>query len=73
MERREFIGLSTAAMASAFGAKPSVLQAATTLNDTGKANPEKKLNPNTQWLGQAKWGFFAHYLAHTAAQKLKMK
>jgi hypothetical protein len=71
MERREFIGLSTAAMASAFGARPSVLQAATMVSDASKANPEKRLNPNTQWLRQAKWGFFTHYLAHTASTKVK--
>jgi hypothetical protein len=29
--------------------------------------PEKELNPDTQWLHEAKWGVFAHYLAHTAS------
>jgi len=25
-------------------------------------NPDKKLNPNTQWLRKAKWGLFIHYI-----------
>lgn len=29
-----------------------------------KINPDKELNPNTQWLRDAKWGLFAHYLVH---------
>jgi hypothetical protein len=29
-----------------------------------KINPEKELNPNTQWMRDAKWGLFAHYLVH---------
>jgi hypothetical protein len=34
---------------------------------SGHAVSEKKLNPDTQWLHEAKWGVFAHYLAHDAS------
>ncbi len=27
-------------------------------------DPDKELNPNTQWLREAKWGLFVHYLAN---------
>lgn len=30
-------------------------------------NPDKELNPNTTWLREAKWGLFAHYMAHQAS------
>ncbi|MFC1765962.1 hypothetical protein ACFL6U_28280 [Planctomycetota bacterium] len=29
-----------------------------------QVNPERELNPNTQWLREAKWGLFTHYLVH---------
>jgi len=42
----------------------SVLNAQSTIVPNWKINPDKELNPNTQWLREAKWGLFAHYLAH---------
>jgi len=37
------------------------------LSGSGHELSKKKLNPETQWLHAAKWGVFAHYLAHTAS------
>ena len=40
------------------------IQAQNTIVPNWKINPEKELNPNTSWLREAKWGLFAHYMAH---------
>jgi len=42
----------------------SGLKAQNTIVPGWKINPEKELNPNTQWLREAKWGLFTHYLVH---------
>lgn len=42
----------------------SSLQAQNTIVPNWKINPDKELNPNTTWLREAKWGLFAHYMAH---------
>ena len=42
----------------------SSLQAQNTIVPNWKINPDKDLNPNTIWLREAKWGLFAHYMAH---------
>jgi hypothetical protein len=70
MKRRDFMVLSTAAMAGALGHKPSILVAGTGKGVGPEETPEKRLNPKTQWLREAKWGLFTHYLAHTASTKV---
>ena len=64
MERRKFIGLSTAAVAGAMTGSPVVLRAGDTTLNSNSRNNEKELNPNTRWLREAKWGLFTHYLVH---------
>lgn len=69
MKQRDFIGLSTVAIAGALGARPAVLQA--DIPATGRnLNTDKKLSPNTQWLREAKWGLFTHYLAHMPSARV---
>jgi len=61
MDRRDFFK-TTAALAAGSeliktNVKADIMQA--------KSNSEsKKLNPNTKWLRDAKWGVFTHYLVH---------
>jgi hypothetical protein len=31
-------------------------------------NPDKELNPNTQWLREAKWGLFIHYIGGSSGE-----
>ncbi len=57
-------------MASALSAKPSVLHADFFADHGDDENPDKKLNPNTRWLREAKWGFFTHYLPHMPSDKV---
>lgn len=42
----------------------SGLKGQKTIVPNWKINPEKELNPNTDWLREAKWGLFTHYLVH---------
>jgi hypothetical protein len=42
----------------------SVINAQNTIVPNWKIDPDKKLNPNTQWLREAKWGLFSHYMVH---------
>ncbi|MFC1765961.1 hypothetical protein ACFL6U_28275 [Planctomycetota bacterium] len=42
-------------------ALPSVLFAQKGVIKNWQYNPDKELNPNTQWLREAKWGLFVHY------------
>jgi len=64
MERREFIGWSTALTVDAMTGGPTILLANNSINNDRKNSSEKELNPNTQWLRDAKWGLFTHYLVH---------
>ena len=57
-------------MAGALGAIPSTLKAGLTEGQPIATGDDKKLNPNTRWLLEARWGFFTHYLAHTASSKV---
>ena len=59
MKRRDFLGLSTVAIAGAFGAGNSLVQMG--FADSGSAKGVKDLNPNTKWLLDAKWGLFSHF------------
>ena len=43
---------------------PSVLKAQNQLVPNWKINPDKELIPNTEWLREANWGLFTHYLVH---------
>ena len=67
MDRRVFLK-TTAALAAGLelmkpNAKANAMQA--------KSNSgSKKLNPNTRWLREAKWGFFTHYLPHQPSDKI---
>ena len=60
MKRRDFLGLSTVAMAGAFGASTSVVQMC--FAEKSIATGSKMLNPNTKWMLDAKWGLFSHFL-----------
>ncbi len=64
MDRRNFIGLSTAAVAGAISSSSSVLHAGDPALYSSPPDPARELNPNTQWLREAKWGLFSHYLVH---------
>lgn len=70
MDRRKFIGLSSAAVAGAVSARPSVLQANFSTDPGLDQDPEKMLNPHTRWLREARWGFFTHYLPHMPSDKV---
>ena len=70
MERRTFIALSTAAVAGTLSPTPSTLVADSGQGHGSEDIAKKKLNPNTKWLREAKWGLFAHYLAHTASTQV---
>jgi hypothetical protein len=60
MRRRDFLGFSTAAIAGTFGAGTSVIQMC--FAESSPATGDRALNPNTQWLLNAKWGLFSHFL-----------
>jgi hypothetical protein len=62
MKRRNFIGLSAASLAGALGARASVIPVNFFGGNNLAADDDKKLHPNTQWLRDAKWGLFSHYL-----------
>jgi len=51
-------------LAGALLGSASVPQAINFVKNNKKNIPEKVLNPNTQWLRDARWGLFAHYLVH---------
>jgi hypothetical protein len=46
------------------GVPSSILKAQSENVPNWKINPDKELNPNTQWLRDAKWGLFSHYMVH---------
>jgi hypothetical protein len=70
MKRRDFMALSTAALAGALDNKSSILVAGLGKGFGPEETSEKTLNPNAKWLREAKWGLFTHYLAHTASTKV---
>lgn len=70
MKRRTFIALSTAAVAGVLNHTPSTLVADSGQGHGSEDISEKELNPNTKWLREAKWGLFAHYLAHAASTQV---
>ena len=70
MKRRDFMALSTAALVGVQDRKSFSAAARSRPDDASESSPEKTLNPNTEWLRQAKWGLFTHYLAHTASTKV---
>lgn len=43
---------------------PPLLNAQDEIFPNWRINPDKELNPNTEWLRQAKWGLFSHYMVH---------
>jgi len=70
MNRCNFIVLSVTVLASVLCHASSALAV-----DSGQGHERgpvsaKELNPNTQWLREAKWGLFTHYLAHTASTQV---
>ncbi len=70
MKRRNFLGLSSAALAATLSAKSSVLQADFLERNFVEEDVEKKLNPKTKWLREARWGFFTHYLPHMPSDRV---
>jgi hypothetical protein len=70
MKRRNFIVLSTATVAGVLGHTSSALVADSGQGHGREPVSEKELNPNTKWLREARWGLFAHYLAHTASTRV---
>ncbi len=70
MKQRNFISLAGVILALAIIIIPSVLKGQSKIVPNWKINPEKELSPNTEWLREAKWGLFTHYLAHTASSKV---
>ena len=70
MNRRNVIVLSTAALVSVLS-HASYARAVDSGQGHGREPVSaKELNPNTKWLREAKWGLFAHYLAHTASTEV---
>lgn len=61
MNRRRFIKTGSALVAGLHTMKTN-LKAEPVMNITDSEN--KKLNPHTKWLREAKWGVFTHYLVH---------
>lgn len=49
---------------------PARLEAQSKVVPNWQIDPAKELNPNCQWLREAKWGLFAHYLAHPASTRV---
>jgi len=43
---------------------PGILHAQIDNIPNWKIDPDKELNPNTEWLREAKWGMFTHYTIH---------
>lgn len=67
MKRRKFINLSTASAASValLGTRRTFASSNGPLvKQSGVIAGNKKLGSNTQWLRDAKWGVFSHYLVH---------
>ena len=62
--------LSTAALAGVLHPSPPTRAAGTGQGHGREQKSEKKLNPNTKWLREAKWGLFTHYLAHAASTQV---
>jgi hypothetical protein len=70
MKRRNFLGLTAAALSGAAIANPSVLHADFFADTEEQKNTGKELNPKTKWLREARWGFFTHYLPHMPSDKV---
>ena len=64
MKQSTLPGLSAAVFALTLMLGYSVLDAQDWAVKNWKINPDKELNPNTQWLRDAKWGLLTHYLVH---------
>ena len=69
MKRRNFLALSTAAAAGVLDYSSSILVADSGEGDGREHIAKKELNPNTNWLREANWGLFIHYLAHNGWTK----
>lgn len=67
MERRTFLGLSAATVASAFGAGTSVIPMR--FAEGSSPAESETLNPNTKWLLEAKWGLFSHLLPRLPGER----
>ena len=70
MNRRNVIALSTAVLASVLCHASYALAVDSGQGHGREPVSAKELNPNTKWLREAKWGLFAHYLAHTASTEV---
>ena len=70
MKRRNFIGLSAAGIAGAMGAAHASFLSGEQLQNENDLQKAGKLNPQTRWLRDAQWGFFTHFLAHTASTEV---
>ena len=70
MKRRNFIGLSTAAMAGAMSPSTSVIAVNFLGANKVVAGEVKEGNPDTRWLLDAKWGLFSHFLPNAPNEEI---
>jgi hypothetical protein len=52
---------------------PARLGAQSKVVPNWQIDPAKELNPDCQWLREARWGVFAHYLAHPASTRVPIE
>lgn len=62
MKRIYILQLITLLIIKALIVLPSVASAQKGIVENWHYNPDKKLNPNTKWLREAKWGLFTHFI-----------
>ena len=56
--------LSIALLIATMALLPSVINAQGWVVENWHYDPDKELNPNTQWLREAQWGLFTHYIGN---------
>jgi hypothetical protein len=63
MKQRDLVNVIAALLITG-AVLPVAVEAQDTVVPNWKIDPHKELNPNTQWLREARWGLFTHYLVH---------
>ena len=62
MKQRYLLHIFAALFIGIVALMPSVLNAQGWVVENWHYDPDKELNPNTQWLRDAQWGLFTHYI-----------
>ena len=64
MKHKDKVRLSAILLALTMTAMNYSLNAQDWAVENWQINPDRPLNPNTEWLREAKWGLFTHYMVH---------